>query len=384
MALAHAIVGREAELAELREVARLAADRRTPCSSRATRASARRRCSRPSSAAPRSRVLRARPTAAEAASSYAALHDLLQPVIGRARRAARAAAARARGGVAARGRGRPGRPAAGRARLPVAARRASREPCCSPSMTGSGSTPPRSAVLTFVLRRLEPGGAKVIATVRSGEADDAARRAGPQPPRRVTRSSSGVDAARPPRAAPARPRAGPASGWRRRALARLHDDVRGQPADGARADPRARGERRDGRAAAARPPDRRAAAGLARAAPRLVAALAEPTVDAVGERRARGGARRRRARPRRPPAALHASADRGGGRGAHAAAEWRVDPRAARRVGDDAGAARAPPRRRRRRARRGGGRGAGGRGGGGGGARRARSRPPSWRSARPR
>ena len=39
-----------------------------------------------------------------------------------------------------------------------------------------------SAVLTFVLRRLEPGGAKVIATVRSGEADDAFGRARPRLP----------------------------------------------------------------------------------------------------------------------------------------------------------------------------------------------------------
>ena len=119
----------------------------------------------------RSRVLRARPTAAEAASSFAGLHDLLQPVIG------------------------------GLARLPVPQRRAL---AAALALEDSpGQVDPRLvalaclsllasvdgavllavddwqwldtatlAVLTFVLRRLDGGEVKAIATVRTGEADE--------------------------------------------------------------------------------------------------------------------------------------------------------------------------------------------------------------------
>ena len=169
--------------------------------------------------------------------------------------------------------------------------------CCSRSTTGSGSTPPRPRVLTFVLRRLEPGGAKVIATVRSGEADDALAtlvRALPE--------GHALELVVAPLDAPALAGLVHARTGERltpRALARLHGACARQPADGARADPRAGGGHRDGRAAAARPPDRGAPARLARAPP-VVAALAEPTVDAVGDGRA--------SRRRSPPTSSSATA----------------------------------------------------------------------------
>jgi hypothetical protein len=205
-----------------------------------------------------------------------ALHDLLQPVLDGLDAARRAAAARALGGAAARGRRRPGGPAPGRARLPVAACGAPGQPCCSPIDDWQWLDAATAAVLTFVLRRLEPGGAKVIATVRSGEADDALAalvRALPE----GTRWSSRSRRSTPALAALVHARTGERlSPPVARAPAR---GVRGQPLDGARADPRAgAGTATDvrrllGRRIAALPPD-------CRALLRVVAALAEPTVDA--------------------------------------------------------------------------------------------------------
>ncbi len=119
-----------------------------------------------------SRVLRARPTAAEAGSSFAALDDLLRPAIDRLPRLAE-----------------PQRRALAAALLleeavdPVDPRLVGLA-CLSLLETLSGPVliavddwqwldAASAAVLSFVLRRLEPGGANVLATVRSGEADEA-------------------------------------------------------------------------------------------------------------------------------------------------------------------------------------------------------------------
>ena len=117
-------------------------------------------------------MLRARPTAAEAASSFAALDDLLRPAIDGLPRLAE-----------------PQRRALAAALLLEAAI----DPV-DPRLVGLAclslleALPGRvllavddwqwldaasAAVLSFVLRRLEPGGANVIATVRRGEADEA-------------------------------------------------------------------------------------------------------------------------------------------------------------------------------------------------------------------
>ena len=117
-------------------------------------------------------VLRARPTAAEAASSYAALHDLLQPVLDgldalpAPQRRALAAALLLEDAAD------PVDPrlVALACRSLLAARTGEVLLAVDDWQWLDAAT---SAVLTFVLRRLEPGGAKVIATVRSGEADDA-------------------------------------------------------------------------------------------------------------------------------------------------------------------------------------------------------------------
>ncbi len=95
-----------------------------------------------------------------------------------------------------------------------------------------------AAVLTFVLRRLEPGGAKVIATVRSGEADEALAAPGAQPAGGA-RAGAGARAARRRGARPARPRAHGRVAVAARAGAPARG-VRRQPADGAGAGPRAR------------------------------------------------------------------------------------------------------------------------------------------------
>jgi hypothetical protein len=120
-------------------------------------------------------VLRARPTAAEVESSFAALSDLLRPAIeGLSRLAA------------------PQRRA-----LAVALSLEEAVDPVDPRLVGLASLSlveglsggvllavddwewldaASAAVLSFVLRRLEPGGAKVLATVRSGEADEAVAR----------------------------------------------------------------------------------------------------------------------------------------------------------------------------------------------------------------
>jgi len=118
------------------------------------------------------RVLRARPTAAEAASSYAALDDLLRPAIDAL----------------------PGLPAPQRRALAAALLLEDASEPVDPRLVGLAALslidalPDRvlltiddwqwldeasAAVLTFVLRRLVPGRASVVATVRSGEADEA-------------------------------------------------------------------------------------------------------------------------------------------------------------------------------------------------------------------
>ena len=118
------------------------------------------------------RVLRARPTAAETGSSFAALDDLLRPALDGLPRLAK-----------------PQRRALSAALLleetadPVDPRMVG---LAALSLLGALEGPvllavddwqcldaASATVLTFVLRRLEPGGAKVIATVRSGEADEA-------------------------------------------------------------------------------------------------------------------------------------------------------------------------------------------------------------------
>ena len=170
MALAHAIVGREAELDRLREIVEgpgpphvVFVEGEAGVGKTALLEAV--------VAGLEGVVLRARPTAAEAGSSYAALHDLLGPLID----------------------GLPGLPSPQRRALAAALLLEDADGPVDPRLVGMGC---RSlldiagpvvlaiddwqwldaatlAVLTFVLRRLEPGGARVIATVRSGEADEA-------------------------------------------------------------------------------------------------------------------------------------------------------------------------------------------------------------------
>lgn len=81
MALAHAIVGRDTELAQLREIVHGAG---APFAVFIEGDAGVGKTALMDSMVARteSLVLRARPTAAEAASSFAAMHDLLQPAIG--------------------------------------------------------------------------------------------------------------------------------------------------------------------------------------------------------------------------------------------------------------------------------------------------------------
>jgi DNA-binding CsgD family transcriptional regulator len=224
-------------------------------------------------------VLRARPTAAEAASSYAALHDLLQPVIG------------------------------GLDRLPAPQRRALAaalaledspdqvDPrvvalACRSLLAGLDGAvllavddwqwldAATLAVLSFLLRRLDGGEARAVATLRSGEAD--------APLARLIRSL--------PDGLALELRLAPLDRGALRelvhartgewlpppALARLHDTCAGNPllalelirAPGAE---RATDVRRLlARRLAAVPP-------VTRERLRVAAALAEPTVEAVGD-----------------------------------------------------------------------------------------------------
>ena len=170
----HAIVGREAELQQLREVVESAV--RPVVAFVAGDAGVGKTALLEAIVGQAeeggTRVLRARPTAAEAASSFAALDDLLRPAIEGLPRLAE-----------------PQRRALAAALLLEAAI----DPV-DPRLVGLAclslleALPGRvllavddwqwldaasAAVLSFVLRRLEPGGAKVIATVRRGEADEA-------------------------------------------------------------------------------------------------------------------------------------------------------------------------------------------------------------------
>ena len=185
-------------------------------------------------------VLRARPTAAEAASSYAALTTCC------ARRSAgsrgsRSAAAGGRRGAAARGRRRPGRSAPGRDGLPVAARRAAGRVLLAVDdwqwldAATLGGPQVRAAAPRAAARQPWPPCAAARPTRRSPTLLR-------EPPRGSARA--GRRAARRRRARPGGPRAdGRVAGAAgTRAPARR---VPRQPADGAGADPRARGGARD-------------------------------------------------------------------------------------------------------------------------------------------
>ena len=304
-------------------------------------------------------VLQARPTAAEAASSYSALDDLLRPAIG------------------------------GLAQLPDPQRRAVAAALLledaagpvDPRVVGLGCLSlldglpgdvllavddwqwldaATAAVLGFVLRRLAPGRARALATVRSGEADEALAT--------LLRGLPALELAVAPLGAAELGRVIHARTGERLAppaLARLHASCRGNPLmalELIRAPEAARAtdvRRLLARRLAALPPDTRALL-------RVVAALADADARRGGGRSPggpRGGARRRRPRPRRRPAALHPPADRRGGGGAHPARGVAGVARPVGPVGGGPRAARAPPRRRR------GGPGRGGRRGARGGRR---------------
>src|SRR3954449_4465940 len=278
MALAHAIVGREAELQVLREfldgpgpphvvfVEGDAGAGKTALLEAVVEGAA-------------MPVLRARPTAAEAASSYAALNDLLEPLLD----GLDALAAPQRRALSAalllEDTADPVDP-----RLVPRSSRSLLAACPAGVLLAIDDwqwlDAATSSVLSFILRRLEAGGARVIATVRSGEADDdlaALLRALPE--------AHALELAVAPLDAPAlarlvQERTGE---WLSPpALARLHEACAGNPlmalelirAPGAGTATDVR--RLLGRRIAALPEGSRALL-------RVVAALAEPTVDAVGE-----------------------------------------------------------------------------------------------------
>jgi DNA-binding CsgD family transcriptional regulator len=223
-----------------------------------------------------SRVLRARPTAAEAGSSYTALDDLLRPVIDDLRR------------LPAPQR----RPLAAALLLEDAAGpvdpRAVALGCRSLIGALSGPTllaiddwqwldAASASVLEFVLRRLEPGGAKLIATARSGEADEALSELlhGLPPGLALELTLAPLDARELGRLVHARigERMPPA------ALQRLHRDSAGNPLTALELVRAPGAEATDIRRLLAR---RLAALSpAARAALRIVAAMAEPTFSDV-------------------------------------------------------------------------------------------------------
>ena len=171
MAVAHAIVGREAELEQLREVI----DGGGPPYAAFVEGDAGvgKTALLEAVVADTGRlVLWARPTAAEAASSYAAIDDLLRPVLGRL----------------------DALPAPQRRALSVALMLEDASDPVDPrvvalaarSLLGALDGPAvlavddwqwldaaSAAVLSFVLRRLDAGDARLLATVRTGEADAA-------------------------------------------------------------------------------------------------------------------------------------------------------------------------------------------------------------------
>ena len=278
MALAHAIVGRQAELAQLREVIdgpgpphAVFVEGEAGIGKTALMEAAVAAAARP--------VLRARPSAAEAGSSYAALDDLLRPVIGELdtlpapQRRALSAALLLEDAEA------PVDPrlVALACRSLLDARPAGVLLAIDDWQWLDAAT---SVVLTFLLRRLAPGGAKVIATVRSGEADEAlaAILHGLPAGHALELAVAPLDATA--LANLVHDRTGE---WLSPpALARLHDACAGNPllalelirAPGAGTATDVR--RLLGRRLAALP-------ASSRALLRVVAALAEPTVDAVGE-----------------------------------------------------------------------------------------------------
>jgi DNA-binding CsgD family transcriptional regulator len=277
----HAIVGRDAQLHQLREVVRGAGG---PCiafieGEAGVGKTALLEAVTAEVAATGSVVLKTRPTAAEAASSYSALDDLLRPALAGLPRLAA-----------------PQRRALAAALLledsaePVDSRQVGL--ACLSLLAGLPGAvvlaiddwqwldSASAAVLAFTLRRLEAGGPRVIATVRSGEADEAvaALVRGLPPGQAVELALAPLDLGELGRLVHAQ-----TGEWMAPpALARLHHASAGNPlmalelirAPGAEA---ATDVRRlfAGRLAALSP--------ATRALLRLIAALAEPTLEAVEE-----------------------------------------------------------------------------------------------------
>ena len=174
MLTTHAIVGREPELQQLREV--IASTARPVVAFVEGDAGVGKTALLETvvgeASAAGALALRARPTAAETGSSFAALDDLLRPAIAglprlaEPQRRALAAALLLEAAID------PVDP-----RLVGLATLALLERLPSPVLLAVDDwqwlDAASAAVLAFVLRRLGPGGAKVIATVRRGEADDA-------------------------------------------------------------------------------------------------------------------------------------------------------------------------------------------------------------------
>jgi hypothetical protein len=118
------------------------------------------------------RVLRARPTAAEAGSSFAALDDLVRPTIGGLPRLAEPQRRAMASALLLEEAATPVDPRqVGLATLSLL--RTLDEPVLLAVDDWQWLDAASASVLSFVLRRLEPGGAKVVATLRSGEADEA-------------------------------------------------------------------------------------------------------------------------------------------------------------------------------------------------------------------
>ncbi len=219
---------------------------------------------------------------------------------------------RPRGALAAGGAARP-RPAR-RRRLAVARRR-QRD----------------GALVRAAPPRARPG-AKVIATVRTGAADEALAallRALPAD-HAIELPVEPLDPAALARLIHAR-----TGSWMPPpALARLHEACGGNPLLALEIVARAGCGDDDGHPAAARPPRRGALGGHARDAPvrrRAGGADARGARDGGLRAGARGGARRRRARARRPARPLQPPADRSGRAGAHAPGRVACGPRQARR-----------------------------------------------------
>ena len=312
----------------------------TSCSSRATLASGRRRCSKPSSPTPgRSCSGRAPPPPRRRAPTPRSTtsHSRLDGLDGCPHRSA------ARSLWRCCSRTPPTRSTRGSSRSPLDRCSVRSRPVCSPIDDWQWLDAATAAALTFVLRRLEPGDARCSRPCARA-----------RPTRRWPRSSAACrrSCARARRSSRSTPRR---SGhlvhartgeWLPRPRSRdCTRRARGNPlmalelirAPGAATPPTCVGCWRAGSPRSRRTP---------RAAPRGRRASAEPTGSTPSERGwARGGARRRGAGARRRPAPLQPPTDRSGGRGAHAAGGMARNPRPARRVRRRRGAARSPPRR---------------------------------------